>query len=393
MMNNTDENKQATMLPTENEKEPWGNYDEERADIRVIGVGGGGGNAVNRMVQAKIPGIEFITLNTDSQALKGSEAPTRLRIGERLTQGLGVGGDPEKGAQAAEENRNEIAAALEGASMVFVAAGLGGGTGTGAAPVVAEIARSVGALTIATVTTPFSWEGSRRSGSAKRGLEEIHDNVDAMIVVPNSRLIEICPKNCTVEQAFETADDVLKQAIQAIANVISIEGGINLDFNDVRSVMQNAGSALLAIGEASDENRAVEAARAATSSALLNQSIEGARNVLYNVTHDGNMALSELDMAARVISEVVDPDANIIFGTVIDPEVGDTVKLTVIATGFENDEQNETMVGGSTNRQEPKLAGLSQSMDVELAAYLRRNIQKTGQLSTNGIGGSLAEGR
>ena len=214
-----------------------------------------------------------------------------------------------------------------------------------------------------------------------------------MIVVPNSRLIEICPKNCTVEQAFETADDVLKQAIQAIANVISIEGGINLDFNDVRSVMQNAGSALLAIGEASDENRAVEAARAATSSALLNQSIEGARNVLYNVTHNGNMALSELDMAARVISEVVDPDANIIFGTVIDPEVGDTVKLTVIATGFEKDEQNETMVGGSTSRQESRAASLNQSMDVELAAYLRRNTQKTGLLSTNGIGGPLAEGR
>ena len=345
-------------------------------DIKVVGVGGGGCNAVNRMVRAKIPGVSFVACNTDAQALMGSEATTRLRIGEKLTKGLGVGGDPSRGERAADESRDELYDILRGTEMVFVTAGMGGGTGTGAAPVVAEIAKDCGALTIGVVTKPFPWEGARRGKQAEEGLARLRDKVDTLIAIPNGRLIEICPPDATIEQAFETADDVLRQAIQSISNIISQNGSINLDFNDVRTTMSEAGPALLAVGKGSGENRAAEAARAATSSPLLDQSIEGAQNVLFNVTHSGNIQLREMDMAARVIAEMVDPAANIIFGTVVDPRVGEEIHMTVIATGFNPraatiDDPLET----TRNIRDYGLQGVSNMDDAELPAFLRRNIR------------------
>ena len=351
-------------------------YDTELLpDINVVGVGGGGCNAVNRMIRAKIPGVAFVACNTDAQALVSSEAASRLRIGEKLTKGLGVGGDPARGERAADESRDEIYDLLRGTEMVFVTAGMGGGTGTGAAPVVAEIAKDVGALTIGVVTKPFSWEGARRMKQAEEGLARLRDKVDTLIVIPNSRLVEICPAECTMEQAFDTADDVLRQAIQSISNIISQNGAINLDFNDVRTTMSEAGPALLAVGSASGENRAVEAARAATTSPLLDQSIDGAHNVLFNVTHSGNLQLRELDMAARVIAEVVDPSANIIFGTVVDPRVGDEVHLTVIATGFPPKAQYLDDPRESRHIADLGLTGVASVEDAELPAFLRRNIR------------------
>jgi len=352
-------------------------YDTELLpDIKVVGVGGGGCNAVNRMVRAKIPGVTFVACNTDAQALMNSEAPNRIRIGEKLTKGLGVGGDPSRGERAADESRDEIYEILRGTEMVFVTAGMGGGTGTGAAPVIAEIAKDCGALTIGVVTKPFAWEGSRRMRQAEEGIERLRDKVDTLIVIPNSRLIEICPPTSTVEEAFEMADDVLRQAIQSISNIISQNGSINLDFNDVRTIMSEAGPALLAVGKATGENRAVEAARAATTSPLLDQSIDGARSVLFNVTHSGGLQLRELDMAARVIAEVVDPSANIIFGTTIDERVGDEIVMTVIATGFVpkaqevEDPRDQALRIGDMG-----LPGVSSAEDAELPAFLRRNIR------------------
>jgi cell division protein FtsZ len=346
-------------------------------DIKVIGVGGGGCNAVNRMVRAKIPGVQFIACNTDAQALASSEAPTRLRIGEKLTKGLGVGGDPTRGERAADESRDEIYDLLRGTEMVFVTAGMGGGTGTGAAPIVAEIAKDCGALTIGVVTKPFPWEGARRMKQAEEGIARLRDKVDTLIAIPNGRLIEICPPNATVEEAFETADDVLRQAIQSISNIISQNGSINLDFNDVRTIMSEAGPALLAVGKGSGENRAVEAARAATQSPILDQSIEGAHSVLFNVTHSGSLGLRELDAAARTIAEVVDPAANIIFGTVVDPRVGDEVHITVIATGFTPRVATigDPVESSATRLREFNLPGVSSMEDAELPAFLRRNLR------------------
>ena len=351
-------------------------YDSELLpDIKVVGVGGGGCNAVNRMVRAKIPGVTFVACNTDAQALMSSEASNRIRIGEKLTKGLGVGGDPARGERAADESRDELYELLRGTEMVFVTAGMGGGTGTGAAPIVAEIAKDCGALTIGVVTKPFPWEGARRAKQAEEGLARLRDKVDTLIAIPNARLIEICRPDVTIDEAFETADDVLRQAIQSISNIISQNGSINLDFNDVRTTMSEAGPALLAVGRASGENRAVEAARAATSSPLLDQSIDGAHNVLFNITHSGNLQLRELDMAARVVAEVVDPAANVIFGTVVDPRVGDEVHMTVIATGFP---PKASML--EDPREVRKIAdiglpGISNLEDAELPAFLRRNIR------------------
>ncbi len=346
-------------------------------DIKVIGVGGGGCNAVNRMVRAKIPGVQFIACNTDAQALATSEAPTRLRIGEKLTRGLGVGGDPTRGERAADESRDEIYDLLRGTEMVFVTAGMGGGTGTGAAPVVAEVAKDCGALTIGVVTKPFPWEGSRRMKQAEEGIARLREKVDTLIAIPNGRLIEICPPNATVEEAFETADDVLRQAIQSISNIISQNGSINLDFNDVRTIMSQAGPALLAVGKGAGENRAVEAARSATQSPILDQSIEGALNVLFNVTHSGSLGLRELDAAARTIAEVVDPAANIIFGTVVDPRVGDEVHITVIATGFTPKASTigDPFEAAGSRLRDYNLPGVSNIEDAELPAFLRRNIR------------------
>ena len=350
-------------------------HEDGLPNIKVVGVGGGGCNAVNRMIQARIPGVEFVACNTDAQALQSSEAQLRVRIGEKLTKGLGVGGDPTRGERAADESRDELYELLRGAEMVFVCAGMGGGTGTGAAPVVAEIAKDCGALTIGVVTKPFAWEGARRQRQAEDGIARLKEKVDTLIVIPNSRLVEICPPDATVEQAFETADDVLRQAIQSIANVISQNGSINLDFNDVRATMSQAGPALLSVGTGHGEKRAVDAAHAATHSALLDQSINGAQNVLFNITHDGSLKLSELDLAARVIAEVVDPSANIIFGTVIDARVGENVEMTVIATGFIPQAQQMDDHRDVRRIMDIGHPGIPAGEDADLPAFLRRNIR------------------
>ncbi|MBI5948260.1 MAG: cell division protein FtsZ [Chloroflexi bacterium] len=351
-------------------------------DIKVIGVGGGGCNAVNRMIKAKIPGVAFVALNSDAQALMASDAPTKMRIGDRLTKGLGVGGDPTRGERAADESRDELYELLRGTEMVFVTAGMGGGTGTGAAPVIAEIAKECGALTIGVVTKPFMWEGMKRMTQAEEGVNRLRDKVDTLIAIPNARLMEICPPDATMEQAFETADDVLRQAIQSISNIISQSGAINLDFNDVRATMSEAGPALLAVGRGTGENRAVEAARAATTSPLLDQSIDGALKVLCNITHGGDLKLREMDMAGRVVAEVVDPSASIIWGTVVDPRVGDEVHMTVIATGFPP--KAIALDDPRDNRRlaDIGLAGVITDEDAELPAFLRRNIR-----SLNSVGG------
>lgn len=349
-------------------------------DIKVIGVGGGGCNAVNRMIHARIPGVTFVAANTDAQALMGSEAAHRIRIGEKVTRGLGAGADPTKGERAAEESRDELYELLRGTEMVFVTAGMGGGTGTGAAPIIAEVAKECGALTIGVVTRPFAWEGARKARQADEGLARLREKVDTLIVIPNQRLLDICPPNVTMEEAFETADDVLRQAIQSISNIISANGSINLDFNDVRTTMSEAGPALLAVGRASGENRAAEAARAATSSPLLDQSIEGARNVLFCVTHSGNLGLRELDAAARQIAELADPNVNTIFGTVIDPTVGEEVHITVIATGFPPKLQELHDPREVHRIAEFGLPGVSSMDDAELPAFLRRPLRSLNEL-------------
>lgn len=359
-------------------------YDSELLpNIKVVGVGGGGCNAVNRMISARIPGVDFVACNTDAQALVVCEAPTRLRIGEKSTKGLGVGGDPTRGERAADESRDELYELLRGTEMAFVTAGMGGGTGTGAAPVVAEVAKDCGALTIGVVTRPFAWEGSQRTRQADDGIERLRERVDTLIAIPNSRLLEICPDDATVDDAFGVADDVLRQAIQSISNIISQNGSINLDFNDVRTIMSEAGPALLAVGNGEGENRATEAARDATTSPILDQSIDGARSVLFNVAHGGNLQLRELDMAARVIAEVVDPGANIIFGSVMDPSLESRVQITVIATGFPpranalDDPESDGRIASIG------LPGVASVEDAELPAFLRRNIR-----SLNVIGGN-----
>ncbi|OAI39219.1 cell division protein FtsZ [bacterium SCGC AG-212-C10] len=359
------------------------NDTEMLPDIKVIGVGGGGCNAVNRMIRAMIPGVSFVACNTDAQALMSSEATNRIRIGEKLTKGLGVGGDPNRGERAADESRDELYELLRGTEMVFVTAGMGGGTGTGAAPVIAEIAKDCGALTIGVVTKPFAWEGSRRMKQAEEGLARLKEKVDTLIAIPNARLIEICPPDATVDQAFETADDVLRQAIQSISNIISQNGAINLDFNDVRTTMSEAGPALLAVGTGKGEKRAADAAHAATNSPLLDQSIDGARNILYNITHNGTLGLRELDAAGRVICEMLDPAANVIFGTVIDPNVGEEVIMTVIATGFPPKAQTMEDPREVRRIQDIGLQGVSSIEDAELPAFLRRNIRS---LNTVGAG-------
>jgi cell division protein FtsZ len=302
--------------------------------IKVVGVGGGGCNAVNRMIQEHIFGVQFIAVNTDAQNLVHSEAPTKIRIGDKLTRGLGVGGDPTVGLRAAEESREELREAIRGADMVFVTAGMGGGTGTGAAPTLAEVAKQEGALTIGVVTKPFAFEGARRQRQAEDGIARLREKVDTLIVIPNDRLLSMCDKRVTVQEAFKAADDILRQGIRGISEIITRPGEVNLDFNDVRKIMSDAGPALMAIGHGSGENRAVEAARQAIQSPLLDVDINGARGVLFNVTGPRDLMLHELNMAAQVISDVVDPDAEIIFGTVVDETMGDEVKITVIATGF-----------------------------------------------------------
>jgi cell division protein FtsZ len=339
--------------------------------IKVVGVGGGGCNAVTRMMGERVPGVQLVAVNTDGQALTHAEAHMRIRIGEKLTKGLGVGGDPGKGQRAAEESRDEIYDAIHGAEMVFVTAGMGGGTGTGASPIVAEVARETGALTIGVVTKPFGFEGSRRRQQAEEGINQLRSKVDTLIVIPNDRLLAICDVKTTLDDAFRAADDVLRQGIQGISEIIILPGEINLDFADVRKIMSEAGQALLAIGRGSGENRAVEAARAAISSPLLDTSINGARGVLFNVTGARNLGLHELNMAAQIIAEVVDPEAEIIFGTAIDPNLGDEVKVTVIATGFAVPEMHVVQEERYRALRPEALAAVA---DTELPTFLRRTV-------------------
>jgi cell division protein FtsZ len=308
---------------------------ESFARIKVVGVGGGGSNAVNRMIAEGIQGVEFVAINTDAQALLLSNANVRVRIGDKLTRGLGAGGNPEVGRKAAEESAEELYNVLKGSDMVFVTAGLGGGTGTGGAPIVAQIAKDVGALTIGVVTRPFTFEGGKRSSSAEQGMAKLKEHADTLIVIPNDRLLQIVDKKATLQDAFKLADDVLRQGIQGISELITVPGLINLDFADVRTIMSEGGAALMAVGKASGEDRARAAAEQAISSQLLDITIDGARGVLFNITGGTSMTLFEVNQAAALIRETSHPDVNMIFGAVIDPNMGDDVRITVIATGFE----------------------------------------------------------
>lgn len=321
---------------------------EKVANIKVIGLGGAGGNALNSMIRfQKIVGVEFLAVNTDSQALSTLEVPNKVQIGEKLTKGLGSGGDPEVGLKAAEESVDLIRDRLAGADMVFITAGMGGGTGTGAAPIVAEVAKSLGALTVGVVTKPFSFEGAKRMENAVRGIQALHDKVDALIVVPNQKLLEIVERDTSILEAFRLADSILGRAVQGISNLIVVPGLVNVDFADVRMVMSNAGSALMGIGEASGEEKSSSAAKAAITSPLLEFSVRGATGILLNIVGGPDLAMHEVDEAARVISQEADPNANIIFGATINDEMKDEIKITVIATGFALSTA-ETLTGNKT---------------------------------------------
>ena len=308
---------------------------ENPAVIRVVGVGGGGSNAVNRMISENVSGVDFIAINTDNQALLMSEAPVRVRIGDKLTRGLGAGGNPEQGEKAAQESSDDLYEVLKGADMVFITAGMGGGTGTGAAPIVAKAAREQGALTIGVVTRPFLFEGSKRANVAEQGIEKLREYVDTLIVIPNDRLLELTDKRVSLNESFRMADDVLRQGIQGISELITVPGLINLDFADVQAIMSEGGAALMAVGQASGDDRARNAAEQAISSRLLDVTIDGARGILFNITGGPNMSLYEVNEAAAIIRETAHPDANMIFGAVIDETMGDALRITVIATGFE----------------------------------------------------------
>jgi cell division protein FtsZ len=311
------------------------NQVESFAHIKVVGVGGGGCNAVDRMIKEGLSGVEFIAINTDAQALQLSNAPIRVRIGEKLTRGLGSGGNPEQGRKAAEESGEELFQVLKGADMVFITAGMGGGTGTGACPIVAQVAKESGALTIGVVTRPFTFEGSRRIQSAESGIAKLKEQADTLIVIPNDRLLQIVDKRSNLQEAFRVADDVLRQGVQGISELITVPGLINLDFADVRTIMSEGGAALMAVGSATGEDRARMAAEQAISSQLLDITIDGARGILFNVTGGPDMTLFEVNQAAAIIKETAHPDVNLIFGAVIDQNMGDAIRITVIATGFE----------------------------------------------------------
>ncbi len=328
-------------------------------EVKIVGVGGGGTNAVNRMIEMGVQGVEFIAVNTDAQALQASAAMRKIVIGGRSTRGLGAGGDPGQGERSAEISRDTLVEAVDGADMVFLTAGMGGGTGTGAAPVIAEIARRERALTVGVVTLPFSFEGYRRRKTAEEGLEKLRQEVDALIVIPNDRLLHLADRQMSVIEAFRLADDVLRHGVQGISDLVTMTGLINLDFADVRSVMHNAGTALMAIGEGRGEGRAVQAARAAITSPLLDVSIEGAKGVLLNISGGPDLTLSEVTDAAETIGEAVDPSANIIFGAIIHPRVQDEVRVTVIATGL----KDAARLGGTepTHRARPQSEGGSAS--------------------------------
>ncbi len=334
------------------------------ANIKVIGVGGGGNNAVNRMIQAGLKGVTFYSVNCDAQALNFSLTEHRIQIGAKLTKGLGAGADPEIGFKAAEESREELSQALRGADMVFVTAGMGGGTGTGGAPVVAEIAKELGALTVGVVTRPFTFEGKKRAFQSDKGIQELKSKVDTLIIIPNDRLLQVVDRKASINEAFRIADDILRQGVQGISDLISVPGLINLDFADVKTIMAETGSALMGIGNAKGDNRAAEAARIAISSPLLETSIEGAKGVLLNITAGPSLGLFEVNEAAEIIQQAADPDANIIFGAVIDESLDDEIRVTVIATGFDTKPsvKETTVVDFKTFASE----------DLDIPAFLRK---------------------
>ncbi len=307
----------------------------ENAKIMVIGVGGGGNNAVRNMIEADVAGVDFVAVNTEAQVLDNSPAPTKIQIGEKLTRGLGAGAKPEIGEQAAEESKDEITKALQGVDMVFVTAGMGGGTGTGAAPVVARCAKELGALTVGVVTKPFPFEGKVRARNADSGIEKLKQNVDTLLIVPNEKLLSTLDKAVSLKNAFRAADDILRQGIQGISDLITVPGVINLDFADVKTIMSDQGEALMGIGIASGENRAVDAAKMAISSPLLERSIDGAKGIIISIAGSEDLGLFEINEASQIITEAADPEANIIWGTSVDPIFEDSVKITVIATGFD----------------------------------------------------------
>jgi len=320
------------------------------AKIKVVGCGGGGNSAVNRMVQSKIKGVDFISVNTDIQALQYSLAPTKVNIGKTITRGLGAGMDPEIARRSAEESQNEIKELLKGADMVFITAGMGGGTGSGSAPVIANIARELGALTIAVVTKPFSFEGAKRMEVANSAMAELAKNVDTIITIPNDRILQIVDKKTTIVEAFALADEILKQGISGITEIITTHGLVNVDFADVKKVMKNAGSALMGVGNASGENKAVDAAKSAINSPLLEISIDGAKGILFTVTGGPSLSMNEVNEAAKIVTESADANAVIIFGAVIDPSMKDDIKVTVVATGFSDDKLNS--VRSANNNQQ-----------------------------------------
>lgn len=341
------------------------------AGIKVVGVGGGGNNAVNRMITAGLKGVDFVSVNTDAQALNLSRAGQKVQIGLKLTKGLGAGANPEVGAKAAEESREELLETLKGVDMVFVTAGMGGGTGTGAAPIVAEVAKELGALTVGVVTRPFTFEGRKRAMQAEKGIAELKSKVDTLITIPNDRLLQVVDKNTTIHEAFRIADDVLRQGVQGISDLIAVPGLINLDFADVKTIMRNTGSALMGIGQASGENRATDAARKAISSPLLETSIEGAKGVLLNITGGPNLTLFEVNEASEIIAEAADPEANIIFGAVIDESLKEEVRVTVIATGFDQ-AQSSFIKTGTTAEQLIRPVAAASSDELDIPEFLRR---------------------
>jgi cell division protein FtsZ len=345
-------------------------FNASPARIKVIGLGGGGCNAITRMVREQIRGVEFIGMNTDAQALSVTEAPIRVQLGEKLTRGLGVGGDHNVGQKAAEENRDEIKELLTGADMVFITCGMGGGTGTGAAPVVAEVSKQTGALTIAVVTKPFSFEGAHRNEVADEGIVRLLGKVDTLIIIPNDKLLDLCDQKTVVDNAFKMADDVLRHGVQAIAEVITVPGLINLDFADVKTVMKDAGPAWMSIGYGASKNRAADAAKEALASPLLDVSIAGAKGVLFNVAGGTGLTLFEVNEAADVIRQAVDPSANIIFGVVQDPSMGDDMRITLIATGF----ASKLGMAGVSREDEftELLKGLKNEEELDMPAFLRR---------------------
>lgn len=312
---------------------------ENFARLRVVGVGGGGSNAVNRMIEAGVGGVDFVAVNTDSQALLMSNAPTRVRIGDKLTRGLGAGGNPDFGEKAANESIEELYQILEGSDMVFITAGMGGGTGTGASPIIAKVARDLGCLTVGIVTRPFMFEGTRRANSAESGIDRLQENVDTLIIIPNDRLLELTDRRVSLTESFRMADDVLRQGIQGISELITVPGLINLDFADVRTIMTGGGAALMSVGVGEGEDRARIAAEEAINSRLLDVSIDGAKGILFNVTGGDDLSLYEVNQAAAIIRETAHPDANIIFGAVVDETLGQAMRITVIATGFEREQQ------------------------------------------------------